>query len=56
MLLTPLVGTSVSVVNLQTVFATAAVIFALALLLSLALARRPAQPAASALASEPAVS
>ncbi len=54
MLLTPLIGAAVSVVSLQAVFATAAVIFALALLLSVALARRPPQPAAPALASEPA--
>ena len=53
MLLTPLIGAAVSVVSLQAGFATAA-IFALAPLLSLALVRRPAQPAASALASEPA--
>ena len=54
MLLTPLIGAAVSVVSLQAVFATAAVIFALALLLSVVLARRAAQPAAYALAPEPA--
>ena len=45
MLLTPLIGAAVSVFSLQAVCATAAVIFALA--------RRPAPPIASALASEP---
>lgn len=53
MLLTPLIGAAVAVFSLQAVFATAAVVFGLALLLSLALARLPIPAGEPLLAPEP---